>query len=91
MDPTTPDILGDISSSVQTENERNLAQNGDANNVEHSSQNGDHSSQNGGETANSGDLIKCDSNGELEKGALDSLSNKSEDSQATNKQSSLQR
>ncbi|XP_023325040.1 ensconsin isoform X2 [Eurytemora carolleeae] len=90
VDPTTPDILGDLSSSVQTENERNLIQNGDEHKDDHSSQNGDHSSQNGGDSASNGDLIKCDSNGELEKGALDSLSNKSEDSQASNKQSSLQ-
>jgi hypothetical protein len=90
VDPTTPDLLGDISDTVQTENARNILQNGAAHtDTEHSSQNGDQNIQNGGDCA-SGDLIMCDSNGELEKGALDSLSNKSDDSQAANKQSSLQ-
>lgn len=64
VDPTKPDLLGDISDSVHAENSFNI-------------QNGVH--KNGVHT-----------NGEVEKGALDSISNKSEEnSQASTKLSPL--
>lgn len=97
-----PDILGDISDNVHTENARNARHNGDVNGdggtAVDSVNGGDGHSENGhhaenGGPAENGELIKYDSNGELEKGALDSRSNKSEDddSQASLKQHSLQR
>jgi len=100
VDPTKPDLIGDISDTVQSENKRNLSvSQNDAETV----QNGEHAPQtdttNGEERASlngaadiveNGDFTLSESNGELEKGALDSLSNKSEDSQASIKISSVQ-
>jgi len=72
VDPTKPDLLGDISDSVHTENARNL--------------------QNGAETQNGANIQNgVHANGEVEKGALDSISNKSEEnSQASIKLSPIQ-
>jgi len=105
VDPTKPDLIGDISDNVQTENARNLSvsqndaagkiQNGNHEPTTTDTQNGgvEHVSLNGGNdvvVVENGDSTVSESNGELEKGALDSLSNKSDDSQASIKISSVQ-
>ena len=87
VDPTKPDLLGDISDNVQTENARNLQNAAELKNGDGAS------SQNGcAEQQNGDDLPNGHANGELEKGTLDSISNKSEEnSQASIKQSPIQR
>ena len=88
IDPTKPDLLGHIADNVQSENAKNL-QNG----AEQSDAAENSTTENGailggenaatipnGDHSNGVEFDPLGSNGELEKGALDSLSNKSDGS-----------
>jgi len=82
VDPTKPDLLGDI--NVQSENQKNLQQNGGS--VAADEKDSVKIAENGDDVATAGGDISFVPNGEhssngleLEKGALDSLSNKSEE------------
>jgi len=123
IDPTKPDLLGDLATAsvdnaVHTENARNLNQNGtndaviegadtsvalatDDNNSSSLSvtHNGERSEEDEVEEKMEAEASAAASseanghetvNGEMEKGALDSLSNKSDDSQSSGKLSTMQ-
>jgi hypothetical protein len=96
VDPTKPDLLGHINDQQPAEPlakgpEEGANQGASDNSSEHTMQNGDSSENNQNVIQNGSAVANINEGGEedyCEKGALDSLSNKSEDSSESNKISS---